>query len=58
MARELLIDHPERAPVFVQDDDVWLHRDGDEPLRLTLEGSDLDALAAECWEMISEYRGD
>ena len=31
---------------------------GDEPQRLTLEGSDLDSVVSECWEMISEYRGD
>jgi len=37
--------------------EVFLAGSGDEPLRLTLEGSDLDTLAAECWEMISEYRG-
>jgi hydroxymethylbilane synthase len=45
-----------------QDGDEWrlevfLAGSGDEPLRLTLEGSDLDTLVAECWEMISEYRG-
>ena len=31
---------------------------GDEPQRLTVEGSDLDTVVSECWEMISEYRGD
>lgn len=31
---------------------------GDKPQRLTLEGSDLDAVVSECWEMISEYRED
>ena len=31
---------------------------GDEPQRLTIEGSDLDTVVSECWEMISEYRGD
>ena len=31
---------------------------GDEPQRLTVEGSDLDTVVFECWEMISEYRGD
>ena len=29
-----------------------------EPLRVTLEGENLDTLTRECWEMISEYRGD
>ena len=38
--------------------EVFLAGSRDEPLRLTLEGSDLDALVNECWEMISEYRGD
>ncbi len=37
--------------------EVFLAGSGDEPLRLTLEGSDLDTVVAECWEMISEYRG-
>jgi hydroxymethylbilane synthase len=37
--------------------EVFLAGSGNEPLRLTLEGSDLDTLVAECWEMISEYRG-
>ncbi|MEN8006471.1 MAG: hydroxymethylbilane synthase [Candidatus Krumholzibacteriota bacterium] len=37
--------------------ETFLSGSGDEPLRLTLEGSDLDALVAECWEMICEYRG-
>jgi porphobilinogen deaminase len=36
--------------------EVFLAGTGDGPLRVTLEGSDLDALAAEGWEMISEYR--
>jgi dipeptidyl aminopeptidase/acylaminoacyl peptidase len=39
VARELPADHPERAPVFVRDDDVWLRGDGDGPRRLT-PGSD------------------
>jgi len=38
--------------------EVFLSGSGDEPLRLTLEGSDLDVLVSECWEMISEYQGD
>jgi len=37
--------------------EVFLSGFGDGPLRVTLEGSDLDTLVAECWEMISEYRG-
>ncbi len=37
--------------------EVFLAGSGDEPLRLTVEGSDLDTLVAECWEMIGEYRG-
>lgn len=38
--------------------EVFLSGFGDEPLRMTLEGSDLDTLVNECWELISEYRGD
>jgi hydroxymethylbilane synthase len=38
--------------------EVFLAGSEDEPLRVTLEGSDLDVLVSECWEMISEYRGD
>jgi dipeptidyl aminopeptidase/acylaminoacyl peptidase len=39
VSRELRADHPDQAPVFVRDDDVWLRRDGLEPRRLT-PGSD------------------
>ena len=38
--------------------EVFLSGSREEALRVTLEGGDLDALVAECWEMISEYRGD
>jgi hydroxymethylbilane synthase len=38
--------------------EVFLSGSREEPLRVTLEGTDLDALVSECWEMISEYRGD
>ena len=38
--------------------EVFLSGYGSEPLRVTLEGPDLDSLVTECWEMISEYRGD
>jgi porphobilinogen deaminase len=38
--------------------EVFLAGFGDDPLRMTMEGSDLDVLVNECWEVISEYRGD
>ena len=51
--------HPEK---FLLHGDQWrlevfLSGYGSEPLRVTLEGPDLDSLVSECWEMISEYRG-